>query len=81
MPKNFNSPESLRIQQAFLSNVDRLLDAKGMTRADLCRAIDMNQPTLSRYYNSTRQMDIDVFIKIANYFDKQIDDLLHEKPK
>ena len=48
----------------------------GLTRADLARALNINQGTLANYENETRQADYETLLKIAEYFGESVDYLL-----
>ena len=48
----------------------------GLTRADLSRAVNINQGTLANYENETRQADYKTLILLAEYFDVTVDYLL-----
>ena len=48
----------------------------GLTRADLSRAVNINQGTLANYENEIRQADYKTLILLAEYFDVTVDYLL-----
>ena len=48
----------------------------GLTRADLSRAVNINQGTLANYENEIRQADYKTLIILAEYFDVSVDYLL-----
>ncbi len=56
--------------------IKQLREQKGITQLKLAMELNMNQNTISRYENGTRQADYDVLISIADYFDVSIDYIL-----
>ncbi len=48
----------------------------GITRAELSRALKINQGTLANYENEIRQADYETLKTIAGYFDVSVDYLL-----
>lgn len=48
----------------------------GMTRAELARALNINQGTLANYENETREASYEMLKKFAEYFDVSVDELL-----
>ncbi len=48
----------------------------GLTRAELARALNLNQGTLANYENETREASYEVLIALAEYFDVSVDELL-----
>lgn len=48
----------------------------GLTRAELARALGINQGTLANYENGTREASYDMLIGFADYFDVSLDELL-----
>ena len=47
-----------------------------MTRAELARALNINQGTLANYENEIREPDFETLVKIAEYFNESVDYLL-----
>jgi len=56
---------------------------KGISQLKLAMDLSMNQNSISRYENGTREADYDTLIKLADYFDVSIDYLLErtDNPK
>lgn len=50
--------------------------ARGITQLKLAMDLNMNQNTISRYENGTRQADYHTLIMLADYFQVSIDYLL-----
>ncbi|MGN1060872.1 MAG: helix-turn-helix domain-containing protein [Candidatus Coproplasma sp.] len=50
-----------------------------MTLSEFSRKVDIPQPTLSRYILCQREISLENLIKIADYFDEDIDYLLGRK--
>lgn len=48
----------------------------GLTRAELARALNLNQGTLANYENETREASYEVLIVLAEFFDVSLDELL-----
>lgn len=48
----------------------------GLTRAELARALEINQGTLANYENESREADYKTLIKIAGYFGESVDYLI-----
>ena len=49
---------------------------KGISQIKLAMDLSMNQNSISRYENETREADYATLIKLADYFDVSIDYLL-----
>lgn len=58
------------------TRIKELREAKGVTQLKMAMDLNMNQNTISRYENGTRQADYDALILIADYFKVSIDYLL-----
>lgn len=58
------------------TRLKELRTQKGITQLKMALDLNMNQNTISRYENGTRQADYDALITIANYFDVSIDYIL-----
>ena len=56
---------------------------KGISQLKLAMDLSLNQNSISRYENGTRETDYDTLIKLADYFDVSIDYLLErtDNPK
>lgn len=56
---------------------------KGISQLKLAMDLSMNQNSISRYENGTREADYATLIKFADYFDVSIDYLLErtDNPK
>lgn len=50
-----------------------------MTISELSRQVDIPQPTLSRYLSCKRVITLENLIKLANFFNEDIDILLGRK--
>ncbi len=62
----------------FLKNLDILLFSRKMTRSDLARAIDISPSTINSWYNrSCEGVTLKNLIKISNYFNISLDDLVN----
>ncbi|MCM1233851.1 MAG: helix-turn-helix transcriptional regulator [Ruminococcus flavefaciens] len=61
----------------FACNLKELMGK--MTISELSRKVDIPQPTLSRYLMCKREITLDNLIKIADYFDEEIDVLIGRK--
>lgn len=56
-----------------------LRDIKGMTRKDLAKKLGVTYDALSKYETDERQVDHELLIKIADFFEITIDYLLERK--
>lgn len=59
------------------TRLKELREQKGFTQLKMSFDLNMNQNTISRYENGTRQADYDALIAIADYFDVSIDYILY----
>ncbi len=50
-----------------------------MTISELSRKVDIPQPTLSRYLSCQREITLENLIKLANFFNEDIDILIGRK--
>lgn len=50
-----------------------------MSISELSRKVDIPQPTLSRYFSCQREITLENLIKLADYFNEDIDILLGRK--
>lgn len=58
------------------TRIKELRISKGITQLKMAMDLNMNQNTISRYENGTRQADYEALISIADYFNVSIDFLL-----
>ncbi|MGN0823924.1 MAG: helix-turn-helix domain-containing protein [Candidatus Coproplasma sp.] len=63
--------------EAFSNNLKELIG--NMTLSEFSKKVDIPQPTLSRYILCQREISLENLIKIADYFDEDIDYLLGRK--
>ena len=49
---------------------------KGISQVRLAIDLNLSQNTISRYENNQREADYETLIKIADYFDVSLDELL-----
>ena len=49
---------------------------KGISQVKLAMDLHLTQNTISRYENNQREADYDTLIRIADYFDVSLDELL-----
>jgi len=61
----------------FADNLRSLMESRSIT--DVAKEIGIPAPTLSRYLLCRRQISLDNLIKIANYFDEDLDYLVGRK--
>ena len=54
----------------------KLRKARGISQLKLALDLNMNQNSVSRYENGSREADYATLIKLADYFDVSIDYLL-----
>lgn len=59
-----------------LTRIKELRVARGISQMKMAIDLGMNQNSISRYENGTRQADYETIIAIADYFDVSIDYLL-----
>lgn len=62
----------------FGKHLRKLREAKGMMQRELADALDIKQNTLSSYENGKRYPEMFTLLKIANYFDVSLDDLVYK---
>lgn len=53
-----------------------LRDLKHLSQQDVCNALNIEQSTLANYENNKRIPKIDILIKLANYYNVSLDELL-----
>ncbi len=58
------------------SNVKYLREAKGISQGKLADELKIDQSTLAKWENNTRQITLEWSIKIANYFNVVIGDFI-----
>lgn len=63
------------------TRMKELREKRGITQLKMAMDLNMNQNTISRYENGTRQADYAALILIADYFDVSIDYLLFRTEK
>lgn len=74
--KKYKGNENFNIDWTiFRTNLQRLLDSRGFTKADLSRALDLSVSTVTRYFYETTPDMVALWL-IADYFDVPIDWLL-----
>lgn len=64
-------------RQIFAQNLKELMG--NMTVSELARKVDIPQPTLSRYLLCQREISLENLIKLADFFEEDIDILLGRK--
>lgn len=62
--------------ETFSERLRQLRKDNNITLKELAKEIEVTDATLSRYQNDVRKPNIDIIIKIANYFEVSIDYLL-----
>ena len=58
------------------TRIKKLRKSKGITQLKMALDLNMNQNSISRYENGTRQADYETLINIADYFNVSIDYIL-----
>lgn len=62
--------------------LEELLKEKGVSRTKLCKDLDLQRTNLNRYYRDQFQrLDANLIIKLCDYFNCTIADLLEIKEK
>lgn len=62
--------------------LDELLKEKKISRAKLCKDLDLQRTNLNRYYrNQVQRMDIDLIVSFCKYLQCDISDLLEIREK
>jgi transcriptional regulator with XRE-family HTH domain len=69
-------PPAPTLQQIARAQIKHWIDTTGTTQSAICKAIDRNQPWLSRYLSGDIDADIDTLAKIAKVFDHTLFALL-----
>lgn len=63
----------------FSKNLRYLRIQKNMTQTDLGHILNVTHQTISNYENNSRLCDLDTLIRISEYFNVSIDELLKNK--
>lgn len=58
------------------TRIKELREEKNITQLKMAMDLGMNQNSISRYENGTRQADYDTLIQLADYFSVSIDYIL-----
>ena len=53
-----------------------LRKTKGLTQGEVARALGITQSTLARFESGVRQPDVEMVVKLANYYEVTVDELL-----
>jgi DNA-binding Xre family transcriptional regulator len=64
-------------------NINRIITAKGISKNQICKALDISRTNLNRYCNNEFQrMDAGIICKLCNYLNVEVGDLItYIKPK
>jgi len=65
-------------KNAFGENLVELRNKLGMTRCALAQALGINENTLTGYENSGREPKYNLLVKIADFFDVLVDELIRD---
>lgn len=65
--------------QTFAKNLRELINAEGITVNEFAKRVDIPQPTISRYLLCKREISLSNLLKIADYFQEDLDVLLGRK--
>jgi len=71
----------MKRQYNFPGNLRTLLTGKGIKQASLAKVIKKTQGSISKYCAGSKTPTINVILKIADYFDVSLDDLVCGKVK
>ena len=63
----------------FSKNLRYLRIQQNMTQTDLGHILNVTDQTISNYENNSRLCDLDTLIRISEYFNVSIDELLKNK--
>lgn len=63
----------------FSKNLRYLRIQQNMTQTDLGHILNVTHQTISNYENNSRICDLDTLIRISEYFNVSIDELLKKK--
>lgn len=59
-----------------------LLKTKAISRTRLCKDLDLQRTSVNRYYrNEFQRIDANLIVKLCDYFECDIDDLLEFREK
>lgn len=72
---------SLGNRELMAQNIKRFMDAKGVTRNELCQALGFNYSTLADWLHARKYPRIDKIEKMANYFGVTKADLVEAPQK
>ncbi len=62
--------------------LEELLKEKGISRAKLCKDLDLQRTNLNRYYrNQAQRLDADLIVSLCKYLQCNISDLLEIRKK
>ena len=64
-------------------NINRIITVKGISKNQICKALDISRTNLNRYCNNEFQrMDAGIICKLCNYLNVEVGDLItYIKPK
>lgn len=64
-------------------NIDRIIKARGISKNQICKALDIPRTNFNRYCNNEFQrLDVGLICKLCYYLDIEVDDLItYIKPK
>jgi len=60
----------------FSENLASLMKENSTSQKELAKKLNVRQQTISRYINGEREPDIDIIIRIANYFEITVGQLV-----
>ena len=67
-------------KEVMARNIKRLMEGKQVKAMDVCRALDIKQPTFSDWINAKTYPRIDKIEKMARYFGVSQSDLVEARP-
>ena len=66
----------------FLINLDRLIESQGMSKNEFSKKVGIAPSTISSWYNKGYEnISLKTLIKLSDYFDISLDELIFGKPK
>lgn len=66
----------------FLVNLDRLIESQGMSKNEFSKKVGIAPSTISSWYNKGYEnISLKTLIKLSDYFDISLDELIFGKPK
>lgn len=74
--EHFDNNPIDKVPNIFRTRLKELIDSKGITEAQLSRALNIEQSTVSKWHHQKTMPEIDLVIKIAQFFGCTIDFLL-----